>query len=178
MSKRRAPTCCLVVDASIARAAGTLESKDLTGIRCHDFLVAVRAVCHRMAWNEAIKAEWDKHQSRFAAQWLVIMLNLRKLRAVNDEPLEELRETIEAHSKNPNVVAIMLKDALLIEAALATDSRIASLDETVRGHFRRLAATHEPLRRIVWVNPAIEDEQVVEWLEEGARLEPARRLRP
>jgi hypothetical protein len=178
MSKTRAPTCCLVLDASIAHAAGTLESRDLIGLRCHEFLVAVRGICHRMAWNEAIKAEWDRHKSRFAAAWLVTMLNLRKLRPVPDEPLEVLREAIDGHSEDANVVAILLKDAHLIEAALAADLRVASLDETVRGHFRRLAATHQPLRQIVWVNPAIEREQVIEWLKAGARLERARRLRP
>src|SRR5258708_35493936 len=98
MSKRRTKTCCLVIDTSIARAAGTLESSDPTGTRCSDFLITVRGVCHRMAWSEAIKAEWDKHQSRFAAGWLVTMMNLKKLRPVKDEPLEELRAAIEGHS--------------------------------------------------------------------------------
>jgi hypothetical protein len=178
MSKKKIQSRCLVIDASIARAAGTLESKDLTGIRCRDFLIAVRSVCHRMAWSAAIKVEWDKHHSKYAALWLVTMMNLKKLRPVKDERQEELRQTIERHSLDANVGAIMLKDAHLVEAALATDSRIAALDETVRGHFRRLAATHEPLRRINWVNPAAEDEEVVAWLEEGARLERARRLKP
>ncbi len=71
----------------------------------------------------------------------------------------------------------MLKDAHLIEAALATDSRIASLDETVRGHFSRLAASFAPLRRIMWVNPVTEGEKAVEWLEAGAKAERARRLK-
>jgi hypothetical protein len=72
----------------------------------------------------------------------------------------------------------MLKDAHLIEAAFVTDSHVASSDEAVRGHFRRLAATYHSLRRVVWVNPVIEDEQIVEWLEDGARNKPSRRLKP
>jgi hypothetical protein len=72
MSNRRAPGRCLVLDASIARAAGTLDSKDPIGLRCHEFLMAVRGICHRMAWNAAIKAEWDKHKSKFAATWLAV----------------------------------------------------------------------------------------------------------
>src|SRR5437868_1270443 len=139
MSKKKIRTCCLVIDASIAHAAGTLESRDPTGMHCRDFLMTVRGVCHRMAWSEAIAAEWNEHQSSFAAQWLVCMMNITKLRPVKDELSEELREAIE-DSEDPNVVAIMLKDAHLIEAALATDSRLAALDETARGHFSRLAA--------------------------------------
>jgi hypothetical protein len=177
MSTKRTKTCCLAIDASIAHAAGTLESSDPIATRCRDFLLAVRGICHRMAWSEAIKTEWDRHQSIFARQWLVSMMNLRKLRSVKDELLEELRAAIEVHSPDKNVIRIMLKDVHLIEAALATDLRIASLDDTVREHFRRLAASHEPLRRVIWANPTIEVEQVIEWLEAGAPAQRSRQLK-
>jgi hypothetical protein len=162
MSKKRSKTCCLVIDASIAQAAGTLESSHPTSTRCIDFLIAVRGICHRMAWSEAIQTEWQKHQSPFAAQWLVTMMNLKKLRPVRDESLEELRTAIEGHSRDKSVVRIMLKDAHLFEAALATELRIASEDENARGHFSRLAATFTALRAILWVNPVTEGEQAVE----------------
>ncbi len=178
MSKRRPPTCCLVINASVAFVAQSLESKDPTARRCGDFLVALRGLGYRMAWNRAIKAEWDRHESRFAAAWLVTMANLGKLRPVTDEPLEELRQAIGDHSRDRGVKRNMVKDAHLVEAAFASDSRIASLDENARGHFRRLAATYVTLRRIHWVNPAVEAEQVVAWLEDGARLERSRYLRP
>jgi hypothetical protein len=178
MSKKKISTCCLVIDASIARAASPLESRHPTGVRCRDFLIAVRSVSHRMAWSEAIKAEWDKHQSTFATQWLVTMRNLRKLQLVQDEALDELREAIEDHSDAPNVVAIMVKDAHLIEAALATGRRIAAQDKAARGHFTRLAATLDLIRLVNWVDPAIEDEQVIAWVERGAPLERFRRLKP
>jgi hypothetical protein len=131
-----------------------------------------------MAWTPALKAEWDRHQRDFAMQWLVKMLTLGKLRHLNDEPLEELREAIEAHSDDSGVKRKMLKDAHLLEAALATDSRIASLDDNARGHFQRLAAALESIRSIMWVNPAIEDEQAVQWLENGAKRMRSRQLRP
>jgi len=178
MSKKKIRTCCLVIDASIAHAAGTLESRHPTGARCRDFLIRVRGVCHRMAWSEAISAEWNKHQSPFAAQWLVSMMNLQKLRPVKDELSEDLREAIAGHSEDQNVVAIMRKDAHLIEAALATDLRLAALDDTARGHFSRLAATFESIRGVIWVNPAIDEEQAIDWLEDGARAERSRRLKP
>jgi hypothetical protein len=177
MSKKRAKTCCLVLDASIAQAAGSLESSNPMGIPCREFLITIRGVCHRMAWSETIKAEWDRHRSSFAAQWLVTMMNLKKLRRIKAEALDELRSAIQEHSEDQNVIRIMLKDAHLIEAALATDARIASLDDTARGHFRRLAASHEPVRRVIWVNPAVPAEQAIEWLEGGALAQPARRLK-
>jgi hypothetical protein len=71
MSKKRTPSHCLVTDASVAQAAGSLESKDPPGSLCRDFLVAVRGVCHRIAWTKAISGEWDKHESAFARLWRV-----------------------------------------------------------------------------------------------------------
>ncbi len=177
MSKKRSQTYCLAIDASIAQAAGSLESVDPIGICCRDSLVAVRSVCHRLAWSKAIQVEWVEHQSPFAAGWLTSMMDLKKLRPVQDEPSEELRKAIEGHSEDENVVAIMLKDAHLVEAALATDSRIVSLDETPCGHFSRLAARFAPLRTILWVNPVAEGKRAVEWLETGAKAERSRRLK-
>jgi hypothetical protein len=131
-----------------------------------------------MAWSQAIKAEWDRQQSAFALQWRLSMFNLGKLREVKDEVLEALREAISAHSADANVVAIMLKDAHLIEAALVTDMRIAARDAAARGHFRRLAATLDLLHPLMWVDPVYEDEQVIAWIEQGAPPERSRRLRP
>jgi hypothetical protein len=52
MSKKKIPSRCLVVDASIARAAGSLESKHPTGALCRNFLMAIRSVCHRIGWTD------------------------------------------------------------------------------------------------------------------------------
>ena len=178
MKKKRTKTWCIVVDASIARAAGPVGSRHPTSAHCRDFLRALRGAGHRLAWSEAIRLEWDKHQSTFTLEWRLSMARLGKLRPVTDEQDEELRTAIEEHSKDKNVVTILLKDAHLIEAAFATDSRVASLDDTVRGHFRQLAAALDSLRAILWVNPANEDEQVVSWLEKGAPAHSTRRLGP
>jgi hypothetical protein len=173
MSKKRTRTCCLVIDASVAHPAGTQHP---TGPECSDFLTSVRSVCHRMAWSKNIKAEWDKHQSIFALQWLVTMMNLKKLREIKDEELTELREAIKTHSSDPNVAPIMLKDVHLVEAALATDARVASLDDNARGHFSRLATAFDSLRPIIWVNPTISEEKAVKWLEAGAPIQRRRQL--
>src|SRR5262245_37230002 len=127
MSKKRRPTCCLVIDASIARAAGSLDSKHPTGILCRDFLMKLRGVCHRMTWTAAIKTEWDGQQSPFALTWRVSMERLGKLRRV--VPESQLPEEIKECKVDAGVEAKMIKDCHLVEAALATDSRVASLDD-------------------------------------------------
>ncbi len=131
-----------------------------------------------MAWSEAIKVEWEKHESNFALQWRLTMMNLRKLVPVQAEGKEDFRTSIDDHSTDANVVAIMRKDAHLIEAALVTDSRVASCDDAVRGHFAKLATAFQMIRHLIWVNPAIAEEEVIDWLENGARAEQSRRLRP
>lgn len=168
MTRKKPRSRCLVIDASVGHAAGSPHSGHQIGSRTRDFLLAVRAGSHRMAWSAFIKSEWEIHQSQFASQWLVSMTRLRKLQLVNDELNEELRNAIQESSRDRNVITIMLKDAPLVEAALKTDNRLASLDETARGHFRRLAVELQSIRVIIWVNPTIEEEQAVDWIENGA----------
>lgn len=177
MSKKRksrtVPSQCLVIDASIAGAAGSAESVHPTGIACRDFLLTVRKVCHRMAWTSAIKAEWDRHQTKFAMTWLVSMQSLRKLRMDIDEAeISEIRDAVREKS-DEFVATIVLKDCHLIEAALHCDRIIASLDDVARGHFQRLGIA----KKVAWVNPGNEAEGPTSWLESGAPRDRNRLLK-
>ena len=71
------------------------------------------------------------------------------------------------------VAAIIEKDRHLIEAALASDKRVASLDDQVRQHLRGLANNLFEVQSICWVNPNMSDEAAIAWLESGA---PGREL--
>jgi len=68
----------------------------------------------------------------------------------------------------------MVKDVHLLEAALATDKRIASGDDTASGFYRGIPE----VRMVLWINPAREEERAMEWLGEGAKLETFRLLLP
>ena len=71
----------------------------------------------------------------------------------------------------------MLKDAHLIEAAVDTDRRVISCDETVRRLYRRVAPRVDDLREIIWVNPTkTADEEPISWLQDGAPTDPQRML--
>jgi hypothetical protein len=174
MSKKSTPTYCLVIDCSVAHAAGGLDSKHPTGIMCRDFLQKVRGICHRMAWTSAIKAEWDRHKSKFATEWLLKMERLGKLRWL--ESMTHLSDDIKACKVESGIEAALLKDCHLVEAALDSDSRVASLDDTVRKHFSDISVTIEVLKPILWVNPTNESEASDAWLEDGAPNQPKRRL--
>ncbi|MGA9382780.1 MAG: hypothetical protein WBV73_28800 [Phormidium sp.] len=60
----------LVIDASVARAAGGESAKSPTSKYCRDFLLAVLDISHRVVMTPDIRKEWDKHQSSFARTWL------------------------------------------------------------------------------------------------------------
>lgn len=166
----------LVIDASVARAAGG-ESAIGKSKDCRDFLLAVLDISHRVVMTRDIRKEWDKHQSNFAQTWLRTMVAKKKLVYRNDIVInDELWKGVEDFTEFDNQREAMIKDLLLIEAALVTDKIIVSLDEIVRKLFDRAAEQVEELRNIVWVNPAKPEEQVISWLESGAAAELERML--
>ncbi len=70
----------------------------------------------------------------------------------------------------------LLDDLLLVEAALATDRTVASLDESVRALFRQATGQVGELRAIVWVNPELEEDESIPWLKRGAPADPEHML--
>jgi hypothetical protein len=104
------------------------------------------------------------------------MRRLRKTDALENIEQAELRESIQSASRDAGVVAAMLKDIHLIEAALAADKIVLSLDERVRGFFSDASRTIEELRQIHWANPEDQRERVLHWLQNGAKPEKSRLL--
>jgi hypothetical protein len=70
----------------------------------------------------------------------------------------------------------LMKDCFLVEAALAADKTIASLDERVRQLFGEATQQVGELREIVWANPDLVGEGCGEWLRAGAPAERKRQL--
>lgn len=168
----------LVIDASVARSSGGEDATYPTSKHCRDFLQAVLEICHRVVMTPEIKEEWDKHQSTFARRWRVSMVARKKLEYYPDIPAnEELWNKIEGIAASSKEREAILKDFRLIEAALATDKTVISLDETVRKLLDKAAEQVGELRNVVWVNPAkTENEKPLDWLRDGAKPEKERML--
>ena len=166
----------LVIDCSIARAAGPEGADHPTSKHCRDFLLAVLRICHRIGMSSAVAAEWKRHRSGFARQWLVSMHARKKVVpiAVDEDP--QLRKALATSATTNKSRDAMLKDAHLLEAASRSDRRIAALDETVRRLFSGAAQTYKPIRAMCWVNPDAEFDDIIEWLEAGAPLDKAKHL--
>ena len=169
----------LVIDASVVHAAGPEGATFPTSKNCRDFLKAVLTICHHVVMTPDIGEEWKKHLSRFSRKWLVSMEARKKVyRAPGSVIDDELREKMSDAASSDNERDALSKDTLLIEAALATDCAIAALDDAAFRGFRKAANSVRKIRRIVWVNPNETDERAIAWLEQGARIERTRQLRP
>lgn len=84
-------------------------------------------------------------------------------------PAESAIQTAIDGLGDPAIQAILKKDLRLVEAALVADKIILSLDKKAHGHYRALVPTTRALSTIHWVNPAANCEEVLIWLETGAK---------
>lgn len=183
--RRKVPSRSIVVDASIARAAGG-ESAQAAGSRgCRDFLQTMLDVCHHVALPPELWREWKDHKSMFARTWLTAMFARGKVEkddiAIDANLRKDIVEDCQSRKELDQIARdsreeAMLKDVHLIEAARQTDRLIASLDEKARSHFRSAAGSVPALRDVVWVNPGRAVEGSIDWLATGALSEPQRRL--
>ena len=93
-----------------------------------------------------ISEEWKRHQSRFALEWRVSMDARRRIDRINPPEDEELRDKVTVTATDEDKIEAMQKDFHLLQAALATDQTIISLDETVPRAFQTSISTS-------WRNP-------------------------
>src|SRR5690606_39247163 len=61
----------IVVDASVARSAGSTEHP--ASVASRQFLQEMLAICHRVVMTDEIEQEWKRHRSGFATSWLATM---------------------------------------------------------------------------------------------------------
>ena len=175
MSKKVVPTVCLVIDASIARAVGPMEAEDARSVGCREFLLSVRSTGHRMAFNPEMKAEWDRHQSGFARTWLTQMFsigNVTNVPVFENDSFKTSIDTIE----DKGIKNAIIKDRHLVETAFGSDRRVGSLDDTMRGHLKRMDSNCPQLGSLIWVNPTRKSEFVIAWIESGAPAQKKRTL--
>ena len=164
----------IVVDASIARSAGMTQHP--VSRSCREFLESFLKICHRVVMTSEVREEWRKHRSRFSASWLASMTARKKVEVCNPNIDPAMADKLkQARLTEKKEVAIQ-KDARLLEAALATDSAVASLDEEVRSLLRGISRQWGRIRPIVWVNPAKPDDQALSWLSAGAPADKPRML--
>ena len=168
----------LVVNASVARAAGGKGAIVSVSVNCTEFLEAFQEESpHHVVMTPELSEEWNKHQSNFSARWLKSMIARKRFVYVNPSQNSTLSDEIEMTANRERDIEALRKDFHLLQAALATDQIIVSLDETIRGLFKQASQQVGEIQNIIWVNPKrTTEEQPITWLQNGAPSEPHRRL--
>ena len=173
---RRRDSKRLVIDTDVAQASGDEDATAPRAINCRDFLKAVRSQNHRIVMTREINSEWKNHQSRFALEWRVSMDARRRVDRIDTPAYEELRDKVAGTTTDADEIENMEKDFHLLQAALAADQTVISLDETIRRLFGRASQQVGEIRGIIWVNPDKAEEQPIAWLQNGALPESRRCL--
>ncbi len=160
----------LVVDASIARAAGKgNRAANPPAPACIQALEIIQAQEQlRALFSKEVLDEWYKHASIFATKWLG-NLKARKRFERLDVPRWEHSAAVRdaAFDLEGRGEAAVLKDLHMVELAMASDRRVVSLDDRQAALLGRLAATVPALGGLHWANPHSRAE-VLPWLERCA----------
>ena len=137
-----------IIDADIARSAGTTEHPISSGSR--KLLENVALNGHVAAMCPNLRQEWRNHQSIFATKWLASMIAKKKVNFI--KPTQDIRNFIEKNIVDCKNKEIALKDAHLLDAALKSDKIIASNDNTARAVFCELSKKNGSISTISWFN--------------------------
>lgn len=180
MARKKGPG--IVVDASVARAAGGPGTAGSFSTRNTRFLNAMTETSCPLVMTSLLSQEWSAHQTVFSGKWRSTMVAKKLFKALKDTELEHLDGQIEDFAfsaipeQNEKARQDLLKDKHLLEAAMASDKRIASCEHRSRELSRHFAQEHHSVARILWVDPAQEDEEPLHWLKKGAPHERHRLL--
>ena len=93
----------------------------------------------------------------------------KKIESVDVGPHISLKKRIERAVGKKKHLAEIEKDRRLIEAAIATEHRVISLDDLVGSFLRDHSSKLPEVQQICWVNPCTPVEHAIAWLEAGRR---------
>jgi predicted nucleic acid-binding protein len=156
----------IVVDTNVARSAS--ESQHPISDACRQVLQTIIEKQHRVVLTATQKEEWQKHKSAFTRGWLVQMASKKLWHPLKPEPDSGITDRIYQLECTAKARREMLKDAHLLENALATDHAIVSQETNVLALFIKHAQPLQIPRPVAWVNPVESPVACIAWLEKGA----------
>lgn len=168
------PARRLVVDADIVAAATAHVNP--RSVQCTTLLATILATRHVVTLPPFLREEWERRFPRASHIWLTAMYARRLVHEPELNPNRGVAGALARLPFHPDIVAIVVKDAHLLEAALATDRIVLSMDETAYYHFCDAAATLSQIRPVMWANPERAADDCITWLTTGAKPETKRRI--
>jgi hypothetical protein len=156
----------LVFDASIAKACSKSTAMYPTAMRCRDFLLKLQKSSYGVVMTEDTESEWKEYSSEFTHTWRCEMTKKGRLEIISNPKADlDIRNSIEPLAKTDQERAEINKDILLLEAALATDKRIVSLDENATyKYYTANKSSIVKFQQLIWVNPINIKKDSTEWL--------------
>jgi hypothetical protein len=100
-----------------------------------------------------LEREWERHASEFSRMWWTRMKRKGAIAELGPCQNQALRGDIEACAEPEPLKQAMRDDVHLVEAALATELRIVSLDTEARDLFQRLQTSVQLVSQISWIDP-------------------------
>ncbi len=155
----------LVIDADVAHSAGETQHPDSSN--CRKFLESVRDNKHVFVMTDAIREEWNRHQSRYTRRWRKLMISRGLFENIRIDDKEKTESKLADFGLTDKQEKIALKDCLLIDAALKSDKIVASADDRARNVFSVAAVKAKILKNLIWVNPKKIAAELIVWLEGG-----------
>lgn len=157
----------LVVDASIARAAGDVSLHPVSA-SCRETLRAVESLYS--IFCPILNREWKKHESAYSRSWRVKMVQQGRVIFISeDTKIQSFLDHIEQSTAGISAKRAMEKDAHLVSASMLGDKIILALDETVRKLFIEHCFAYKGMGGIIWSNPMLEADKTLAWLKGGAK---------
>lgn len=105
----------LVVNASVARAAGGKGATASVSINCTEFLETFRDECpHHIVMISELSVEWNAHQSNFAARWLKSIIARKRFDYITPPQDTALSDKVNATTTRERDIAALRKDFHLL----------------------------------------------------------------
>jgi len=150
-------TLNIVVDADIARASGTSEHPVSSGAR--KVLDNITQTGHSAAMCPILMSEWRRHRSGYATKWLSSMIAKKRIKFVS--PGSETKTFIENSSVDERTKEVSVKDAHLVDSALAESNLIASNDNIARNAFCLISPLLRNIESVIWLH-SVNDKDFLE----------------
>ncbi len=155
----------MVVDASVARAAGSGD--DARASVSRQLLEGVLEVCHHAAFCPQVFAEWRKHRSGFAREWLTSMFARRKVESLSPCSTAEIESMLDSSNLSESKRSAVAKDAHLLAVAKATSALVATLDCTLVDLVRELQQGNPSIHSIAFLDLQRDSQNVLAWIQRG-----------
>lgn len=136
---------------------------------CRKFMNDILNICHHVVLSEPILTEWKNHQLDHYIRWRGSLVEKNKECFIAPEQFPDIKIKIISNTPEDKLEPV-LKDYHLIDAALATDKIIISLDNHARKAYSKISAQVKELKQITWLDPAdVNINEITTWLNKGAK---------